>query len=94
MACAWAGFAAYATSMILSFFIGQHYYPIRYPLKSMAVYVLMAVLFYAVMQAVPHEWPVVLRLAINTALICAFVGHILYHDLPLKSLPVIGKYFR
>ena len=54
----------------------------------------MAVLFYAVMQAVPHEWPVVLRLAINTALICAFVGHILYHDLPLKSLPVIGKYFR
>ena len=94
MACAWAGFAAYATSMILSFFIGQHYYPIRYPLKSMAVYVLMAALFFAVMQAVPQEWHIVLRLAINTALICAFVGHILYHDLPLKSLPVIGKYFR
>jgi hypothetical protein len=68
--------------------------PIRYPLKSMAVYVLMAVLFYAVMQAVPQEWHIVLRLAINTVLICAFIGHIVYHDLPLKSLPVVGKYFR
>ena len=54
----------------------------------------MAALFFAVMQAVPHEWHIVLRLAINTALIGAFVGHILYHDLPLKTLPVIGKYFR
>lgn len=94
MACAWAGFAAYATSMLLSYFIGQHYYPIAYPLKSMAAYVLMAALFFTVMQLVPREWPLLLRLAINTALICAFVGHILYHDLPLKSLPVIGKYFR
>ena len=35
MACAWAGFAAYATSMLLSYFIGQHYYKIDYPLGSM-----------------------------------------------------------
>jgi len=46
------------------------------------------------MQFVPQDWHVVLRLAINTMLIGAFVGHILYHDLPLKSLPVVGKYFR
>ena len=34
MACAWAGFAAYATSMLLSYFIGQRYYPIAYPGSS------------------------------------------------------------
>ena len=94
MACAWAGFAAYATSMLLSYFIGQHYYPIAYPLKSIMVYILLTVLFYGIMQLVPSEWPLLLRLAINTVLICAFVGHVIYHDLPLNSLPVIGKYFR
>ena len=94
MACAWGGVAGYGTAMVLSYIVGQIKNPIPYPMKSIMVYVLMAALFFAVMQAVPHEWPVVLRLAINTVLICAFVGHILYHDLPLKSLPVIGKYFR
>ena len=94
MACAWGGVAGYGTSMILSYVVGQVKNPIRYPMKSIAVYVLITVLFFAIMQCVPQEWPVVLRLAINTVLICAFVGHILYHDLPLKSLPVVGKYFR
>ena len=94
MACAWGGVAGYGTAMVLSYIVGQIKNPIPYPMKSIMVYVLMAALFFAVMQAVPHEWHIVLRLAINTALICAFVGHILYHDLPLKSLPVVGKYFR
>ena len=39
MACAWAGFAAYATSMLLSYFIGQRYYPIAYPIRQMSAYV-------------------------------------------------------
>jgi O-antigen/teichoic acid export membrane protein len=94
MACAWGGVAGYGMAMVLSYIVGQIRNPIPYPMKSIMVYVLMAALFFAVMQAVPHEWHIVLRLAINTALIGAFVGHILYHDLPLKTLPVIGKYFR
>ena len=94
MACAWGGVAGYGTAMVLSYIVGQIKNPIPYPMKSIMVYVLMAALFFAVMQAVPHEWHIVLRLAINTALIGAFVGHIVFHDLPLKSLPVVGKYFR
>ena len=34
MACAWAGVAGYGTAMLLSYFVGQRYYPIRYPLAS------------------------------------------------------------
>ena len=94
MACAWGGVAGYGTAMVLSYIVGQIKNPIPYPMKSIMVYVLLTALFYTVMQLVPREWPLVLRLTINTVLICAFVGHILYHDLPLKSLPVIGKYFR
>ena len=93
-ACAWGGVAGYGTAMVLSYIVGQIKNPIPYPMKSMGVYVLLTALFFALMQYVPAEWPVLLRLAINTALIGAFVGHILYHDMPLRSLPVIGKYFR
>ena len=42
----------------------------------------------------PDTWPVWAHLGANTVLILLFVGHILYHDLPVQSLPVIGKYFR
>ena len=94
MACAWGGVAGYGTAMVLSYIVGQIKNPIPYPMKSIMVYVLLTALFFVVMQLVPREWPLVLRLSINTMLICAFVGHILYHDLPLRSLPVIGKYFR
>jgi O-antigen/teichoic acid export membrane protein len=86
MACAWGGFAGYATAMLLSYFVGQKKNPVRYPLKSIAVYVLIALLLYAVMEYVPETWPVVLRLVVNTVLILLFVAHIVYHDLPLKSL--------
>lgn len=94
MACAWAGVAGYGTAMLLSYFVGQKYYPIAYPLKSIGVYVLVAVLFYLVMAYTPSTWPLWMRLGINTGCIVLFVGHIIYHDLPLSGLPVVGKYFR
>ncbi len=94
MACAWAGVAGYGTAMLLSYFVGQKYYPIAYPLKSIAAYVAITALFFAAMTLTPQEWPLWLRLGINTGCILLFVGHVLYHDLPPASLPVVGKYFR
>ena len=94
MACAWAGVAGYGTAMVLSYFAGQHYFPIKYPLKSIAAYVLTAGVLFALMTLVPADWPMAARLGINTVLICAFLAHILYHDLPPRNLPFIGKYFR
>lgn len=94
MACAWAGVAGYGTAMLLSYFVGQKYYPIAYPLKSIAVYVLVAAFFFLVMTYTPQTWPLWARLGINTLCIVLFLAHIVYHDLPLSSLPVVGKYFR
>lgn len=46
-ACAWGGFAGYGTAMLLSYFIGQKYYPIRYDLKTIGFFaVLTAILYY------------------------------------------------
>ena len=94
MACAWAGFAAYATSMLLSYFIGQHYYKIDYPLKDMAVYTVMTAVFTALMLTVGTQMPTWAQLLVNTLLIAVFLGYVLWRDLPLGSLPVIGKYFK
>lgn len=94
MACAWGGFAGYGTAMLLSYFVGQKKYPIRYPLGSIAVYVGIALLFTSIMLLMPKAWPVWFRLGVNTVLILLFVAHIVHYDLPLSSLPVVGKYFK
>lgn len=95
MACAWAGFAGYGTAMILSYFVGQKYYPINYPLKSIGVYVAITLLFFVVMHLAEVYVPnMALRLAINTACIVLFVAHTIHYDFPLYNLPVVGKYFK
>lgn len=86
IACAWAGVAGYGVSTLLSYFVGQHYMKIPYPLGSMAVYVGIAALFFAVMTVLPgyinNEW---LLMGANSVVLLAFVGHIVYHDiLPLR----------
>lgn len=94
MACAWAGLIGYATAMTLSYFVGQKKYPINYPLKSIGIYVLMTVFFFIAITYSNQHLPKIYALAVNTLIIFAFIAHIIYHDLPLSSMPVIGKYFR
>lgn len=94
MACAWAGLIGYGTAMTLSYFVGQKKYPINYPLKSIGIYVLIAVFFFIAITYSNEYLPKIYALAVNTLIIFAFVAHIIYHDLPLSSMPVIGKYFR
>jgi len=93
-ACAWAGFASYAVSMVLSYFFGQKYYPIAYPLKSIFTYTLLAVVLFVGMTASNRYLPMLPALLVNTLLLIADVAFIVKKDLPLSSLPVIGKKFR
>ena len=94
MACAWAGFAAYATSMVLSYFIGQHYYPIAYPIKEMARYVVLAMVIYVGISFSNDQLPLWGAIVVNTLLILLFTGYLVKKDFPLISLPGIGKIFR
>lgn len=94
MACAWAGFAAYATSMILSYFIGQRYYPIAYPIKDMTVYLLLAILLFAGIHIANDTLPLWGAIGVNTIIIILFLTVIVKRDFPLSHLPVIGKRFR
>ena len=94
MACAWAGFAGYGTAMLLSYFVGQRHYPINYPVKDMAVYVVVAVVLCLAMRWANASLPMLGALAVNTVLLAAFAAMIVRRDFPLKNLPVIGKYFK
>ena len=82
MACAWAGFAAYAVSMAASYFVSQKYYPIAYPLKSMAFYVAVTVVMFTIMSLSNDLLPVWAALTVNTSLIMLFAWTILQRDLP------------
>jgi O-antigen/teichoic acid export membrane protein len=94
MACAWGGVAGYGVAMITSYFVGQKYYPLNYPLKDIALYVVLAVLAFATMTQLREDLPLWLSLTVNTLLILLFIALIIWRDVPLNSLPVIGKYFR
>ena len=61
----------------------------------MAVYVLFAAVLYAVSVGLQHlGLSVWVRLPLNTVLLVLFVAYILKRDLPVKQLPVIGRFFR
>ena len=93
MACAWGGFAGYGVAMLVSYVVGQKYYPLDYPMKEIAFYVVLAFILYGLMRA-SEDWPLVASLAFNTLLILGFAAVIVWRDLPLASLPVVGKHFR
>ena len=89
MACAWAGFAGYATAMTLSYFVGQKYYLIKYDLAGIGKYVVLALICFALMKLgrdyISGLWVVVP----NTLLILLFLAYIVKKDFPLT--PILKK---
>ncbi len=45
--CAWAAFLCYFVMMVVSYILGQHYYPIPYPVRRIGIYIAIAALIYA-----------------------------------------------
>jgi O-antigen/teichoic acid export membrane protein len=85
MACAWGGFAGYGVAMVTSYVVGQKYYPIDYPLKDIALYIVIAAGLYALMQA-SASWPLIAQLSFNTLLVLLFMALIVKRDLPMDGI--------
>ena len=92
MACAWGGFFGFAACMILSYFVGQHYFPIKYPVKTIFGYFALALALFAAMSYIQPEqmWQ---SLAINTLFLLVYVAVVLYNERELvgKVLPKLRK---
>ena len=74
MACAWAGFAGYGTAMLLSYIVGQKQYPINYPVKDIALYVMLTLVLYYGIKLSNERMTIMPALICNTVLIIVFVG--------------------
>ena len=48
MGSAWAALISYFTVMVVSYFVGRHYYPLPYEIRRMGLYTLLALLLYFV----------------------------------------------
>lgn len=94
MACAWGGCAGYGTAMLLSYAVGQKCNPIRYNLKGIFSYIVLAAVLYVAMTCLPQTWPTWLRLILNMGVLLLFLIEVVRKDLPLHRLPVIGKKFK
>ena len=94
MACAWGGFAGYGSAMILSYIVGQKLNPIPYPLRSMACYLLLAGVLFILIELIPDDWSVLRQLALGTILVGVYAIYTIRTDMPLRNIPVLGKYFR
>ena len=82
-ACAWGGFAGYGTAMILSYIIGQQKNPIPYPLKSIALYFMTAMVAFALMEWGENYLPAWGSFLFSNLMILGFVAKIIKSDLPL-----------
>lgn len=83
-ACAWGGFAGYGTAMILSYIIGQKKNPIPYPLKSIALYFMTAMVAFALMEWGENYLPAWGSFLFSNLMILGFVAKIIKSDLPLS----------
>ena len=81
MACAWAGFAAYGISMLISYFAGQKYYPIKYPIKEILFYVGIALVFFVGMELANRTLSVWAALVFNTFILLLFAAIVWKKDL-------------
>lgn len=85
-ACAWAGFISFAVSIALSYFFEQKYYPIHYPLKDIALYVIVAVILFAGISWSNSNLPITAALGLNTLLIILYAVLIVKRDIPLNRI--------
>ena len=80
--------------MVLSYMVGQKQNPIPYPMKDIVIYFIAAGAFFALMKWGEQRLPAWASLIWNSLMILGFIYRIIKTDMPLSSLPIIGKKFK
>jgi O-antigen/teichoic acid export membrane protein len=92
---AWANLLCYVFMMLTSYFLGQKYYPIQYPLKRILTYLFCILTMYLLHQLFSvYVADVYLRIGAGSLLFGSFILIVIRLDgNEFASLPMIGKYF-
>ena len=93
MASVWAAFTCYFVMMVVSYYYGQKYMPVKYDLKSIILYSGMAMGLYAVslLLVIPSLF---LSIAFKTALFSVFLVVLIKRDFPLSTIPGLNRFFK
>jgi O-antigen/teichoic acid export membrane protein len=84
MACAWATFAAYGCMMIISYYLGQKHYPVKYNLRSMLFFFFMALTFYFISLTYNSLNNIAIKLVLNNLFVLLFAW--LFYKLEFSNL--------
>jgi len=75
MGAAWATLICYASMMVISYIMGQKYFPVNYDLKRALKYSMITMVIYA-LSAIPLQEPIWMKYLINSILLSGFVIYI------------------
>jgi len=95
-ACAWATLAAYGSMMVVSYFMGQKYFPVPYAIKKLLAYLAIMLFLFAVSRGVAAlTHLLVIRFITATALMGSFLYLVFNTEKKeLKQLPYIGRFVK
>jgi O-antigen/teichoic acid export membrane protein len=86
MASAWATMIVYAFQMVVSYFLGQKYYPIKYNLRKFFLYLGSSILFFFIASKMTFEEGSILKFFVNNGLLILFVGLVWFIEKPAKTI--------
>jgi len=93
MGCAWAAFACYFVIMVISYYYGQKHMPIKYDLKTIGLYTAVTIALYVLSTFIDTPYKII-NLGLKSALMVAYMVLLVKRDFPLRSIPVINKFFK
>jgi O-antigen/teichoic acid export membrane protein len=101
-ASAWTTLVCYATMMVITYFLGQKYFPVPYPVKKILSYLVVMLIFFFIKVGVNYLTASLGTVPQMTIRIIAASGLMLLYLLlimkvekaELKNMPFIGKYIR
>ncbi len=99
-AAAWTTLVCYASMVIITYLIGQRYFPVPYPVKRILTYLSLMLIFYFIKISIDlfsNSWinsmQLLIRLPVATLLIIIYISIILKIErAELKTMPLIGKF--
>ena len=86
MGSAWATLICYGSMVILSYLLGQKYYPINYPVKRILFYLSFAIVLFMLSERYNTADTLTLKLAINTIVLGIFTAFIYVLEKPKKAI--------
>ncbi len=90
---AWSAFICYFVVMVVSYYFGQKYMPIKYDLKTIGLYTAVTIIFYVISLFIDTPY-ILLNVALKSILMILFLGLLVKRDFPLKGIPIINRFIK